>query len=82
MESHMFAITYIIFLYELLSAFAKLRKATKGFVMSVCLSVCLSVRPFVRPHGKNRLPLDGFSWNSTCEYFSKICPENSSFFKI
>ena len=31
-----------------LGAFAKLRKATIGFVMSVC------------PHGTTRLPLDGF----------------------
>jgi len=34
-------------------AFAKLRKATISFVMSVCLSVCL--------HGITRLPLDGFA---------------------
>jgi hypothetical protein len=33
----------------LLGAFAKLRKATISFVMSVC------------PHGKTRLPPDGFS---------------------
>jgi hypothetical protein len=31
-----------------LDAFAKLRKATISFVMSVCLSVCLSVCPSVR----------------------------------
>jgi hypothetical protein len=30
-------------------------------------SSCLSVRP----HGKTRLPLDGFSWNLVFEYFSK-----------
>ena len=38
-----------------LGAFAKLRKATISFVMSVCLSVC--------PHRSTRLPLDGFWWN-------------------
>ena len=27
-------------------------------------------------------PLDGFSWNLTFEYFSKVCPGNSSFMKI
>jgi len=53
-----------------LGAFAELRKATVSFVMSM------------RPHGANRLPLDGFSWNLTFEYFSKICRENSSFVKI
>jgi hypothetical protein len=42
---------------EFLGAFAKLRKATISFVMSVCLSVCLpsclSVRPSVRPSACN-----------------------------
>jgi hypothetical protein len=33
---------------EILDAFAKLRKATISFVMSVCLSVCLSVYLSVR----------------------------------
>jgi hypothetical protein len=43
-------------LYALiLGAFAKLRKATISFVMSVCLSVYLPVRPH-----RTRLPLDGF----------------------
>ena len=41
--------------------FAKLRKATTNFVMSV------------RPHGTTRLPLNGFSWNLIFEDFSKIC---------
>jgi hypothetical protein len=36
-----------------LGAFAKLRKATIGIV--------LSVRPSFRPHGTSRLPVDGFS---------------------
>ena len=61
-------------LSSFLGAFAKLRKATISFVMSVCLSV--------RPHGTTRLPLDGFLWNLIFEDFSKICRENSSFIKI
>ena len=40
--------------------------------------VCLSVHP----HGRTRLPLDGFSWDFIFEDFSKICWENSSFIKI
>ena len=55
---------------------AKLRKAIVSFVM--CLSVCLSVRP----HGRPRLPLDGFSWTLIADYFSKVCRENPSFIKI
>ena len=54
----------------LLSAFAKLRKATVSFVMSVL------------QHGTNRLALDGFWLNLIFELFSKICRENSSFIKI
>ena len=38
------------------SACVAVRKATVGFIMSVCPSV----RP---PHGTTRLPLNGFSWN-------------------
>ena len=34
---------------RVLDAFAKLRKATIGIVMYVCMSVCPSVRPSVRP---------------------------------
>jgi ribosomal protein L32 len=41
---------------------------------SVCLSIC--------PHGTTRLPRDRFEWNFIFEYFSKICRENTSFFKI
>jgi len=52
-------------------AFAKLRKATISFVMSV--------RP---PYGKSRLPPDRFSLNLIFEGFSKICRENSSFAEI
>jgi hypothetical protein len=39
------------------SFFAKFRKATISFLMSVCPSVCLSVFP----HGKTRLPFNGIS---------------------
>jgi hypothetical protein len=55
---------------SLLDAFAKLRKATVSFVMSVC--------PSVRPHGTTRLPLDEVSWNLMKKDFWKICRENSS----
>ena len=44
-----------------LGAFAKLRKASINFAMSVRLSV--------RPHGSVRLPLDGYTWNLTFEDF-------------
>jgi hypothetical protein len=46
-----------------LGAFAKLRKATIGFVLSALLYICLSVCPSclsVRPHGTTRLPQDQF----------------------
>ena len=56
-----------------LRAFAELHKATISFAMSV--------RPSVGPHGRTRLPPDGFLWNVTFEYFSKIFRENSSFIK-
>ena len=46
-----------------LCAFAKLRKTTVSFVMSV--------RPSVRPHGTIRPPVDGFSWKLIFEYFAK-----------
>ena len=58
----------------MLGAFAKLRRATVSFVMSVRLSVC--------PHGTTRLPLDGLSWKSRFMNFSKFCRENSSFNKM
>jgi len=57
-----------------LGAFAKLRKTTISFVMSIPLSVC--------PPRTTRLPLDEFSWNFICDYFWKICRENSSFITI
>jgi hypothetical protein len=56
--------------YSLLGAFAKLRKSTISFVLSVC------------PHGATRLPLDGFWWNLTFELFSKVCLENSNIINI
>ena len=53
---------------KFLGAFAKFRKATVSFELSVW------------PHGTTRLRLDGFYFKKvTFEYFSKICPENSSF---
>jgi len=54
--------------------FEKLGKATIGFVLSVSVFVC--------PDATTRLSLDGFSWNSTFVYFSKIYPEISSFVEI
>jgi len=36
----------------------------------------------VRPHETTRLLFEGFSWNYTFQYFSKICWENSSFINI
>jgi len=54
-----------------LGAFAKLRKATISFVMTV------------RPHRTTRLPLDGsLLLNLIFEYFSKIFRENSSLIKL
>jgi len=50
-----------------LVAFAKFLKATIILVMSVC------------PRGKTRFLLDGFSWNSIFENFTKICWEKFSF---
>ena len=55
---------------ELLGPFAKSPKATA--------SSCLSVRP----QGTARPPVDGFSWNFTSAYFSKIRRENPSLIKI
>jgi hypothetical protein len=45
--------------FQILGTFAKLRKATVSFFMSV------------RPHGTTGLPLDGFLWNLIFEYFRK-----------
>jgi len=45
---------------RILGAFAKLRKATISFAISVCLPVCLSICPFFGPHETTRFPLHGF----------------------
>jgi len=57
-----------------LGAFTKLLKATISFFMSLRPSVCRQ--------GTTRLHLEWFSWNFIFVHFSKICWENSSFFKI
>ena len=72
-------LTYTLNSLPFLGAFAKLRIVTISFVMSVCLpSAC----PSFRPHATTRLQMDGFSWNLTYVYFSKICRWNPSFIKI
>jgi hypothetical protein len=53
---------------QLLSAFARLRKATSSFVMLVS--------PSLRPSAWNNSLLVGFLWNLIFEHFSKIYPEN------
>jgi len=53
-----------------LGAFAKLRKATMSFVMSLCLSVW------------NNFPLELVFRNLILEQFSKICREYSSLIKV
>ena len=53
-----------------LGAFATFRKATISFVMSACLC----------PHGRTRLPLDGYSGNVIFKYFFKICLEKTFFY--
>jgi hypothetical protein len=52
---------------SIVGEFAKFRKATVCFIVSVCLSLC--------PHGTTGLPLDGFSLNFLFWYFSKIYSE-------
>ena len=47
----------------LFGAFAKLRRETISFVMSVCLSVRQSVSQSVCPYGTTRLTSNGLSWN-------------------
>jgi hypothetical protein len=54
------------------------QNSEKRLLAPSCLSVCLSSCP---PE-TTRLPLEGFSWNTTFEDFSKIYQENSSFIKI
>ena len=53
----------------LFDVFAKVRKTTINFVISVCPSAI-------------QLPLYGFSWNFISQYFSKICRENVSVIKV
>ena len=55
-----------------LGAFAKSKKATISFVISVRPSVLTSVQTELCTQR------DGFEWNSIFEYFSKICQEDSS----
>jgi hypothetical protein len=50
-----------------LAAFAKLRKATISFVMSVHPGVCLSFRP----HGKTLLPPEKYQENLTLKLIWK-----------
>jgi hypothetical protein len=59
-------VVYKVFLVE----FAKLRKATISYVVSVSL------------HGTSRLLLDTFLWHLIFELFSKFWGENSSFIKM
>jgi len=75
---YLYNIRFLKYVSHFLGAFAKLRKTTISFVMSVSLFV----RPSVRPHATTRLLQDGLPWNLMRVYFSKICPENSSFTKI
>jgi hypothetical protein len=75
-------ISYGLYHVLLFGAAANVRKATISFVTYFCPSLHLSVRTSVRPNGTTQLPLDGILWNLIFEYFSKICRENSNFFKI
>ena len=61
-----------------LAVFAKLRKATISFVMSVHPAVCLSFRP----HGKTLLPPEKCQGNLTFKLFWKSSWESSSLIKI
>ena len=67
-----FTWSVVILKYAFLGSFAKLRKVTVSFVMSVCPS----------EWNNSALPLDVFLLNFILQYFSKMCPENSSFIKI
>ena len=58
--------------------FAKLRKSSSQ-LRHVCLSVYLSVRPSVSPHRTRDPTRSNFM---KFMYFSKISPQNSSFFEI
>jgi hypothetical protein len=63
---------------ECSGAFAKLQRATKRFVTSVCLPV--SVRLSVHSHC-TRLPLDGFHEIWYLIMFRRICRESSTVIK-
>jgi len=64
------------FIFPFLGAFAKLGRAIISFAMS-------SVRPSVRLSAwNNSAPTRQIFMKCLCEYFSKICRENSSFTKI
>jgi len=57
----------------------KTAKVTNSSVMSVCLPACL---PVCLSGQNNSAPTGQILWNWMCEYFSKICWENSLFLKI
>jgi len=66
----------------ILDAFAKLRKVTTSFVISVYLSVCC---PSVRPFAQNNSAPTGRTFTVRIlifEHFQKICRKNSSFIKF
>jgi hypothetical protein len=68
-----FTLKYVFEVFvPLLGAFAKFRKVTISFVMSVRPSV----RPFVCLHGTIRLPLGGFSLNWIVEFFLKTVEQS------
>jgi len=74
---HIIAVRFGNSLSQILIAFAKLRKATIYFLMSVCLSV----------HSFVPVEQFGSHWTDFCEVlylsiFRKICGENASFIKI
>jgi len=58
-------IHYLRSFNSFLGAFVKFGRVMISFVLSICLSV--------HPHGTTRIPLEGFSWNFTVDYFSQIC---------
>ena len=69
-----FLLLLLLLLLLFLGAFAKFRKATISFVMSVCPSVYLSAWNNSAPTGQIFIEFD--------TYFSSICRESSSLIKI
>ena len=68
---------------SLVAAFAKLQKASPGFVVSTCPSVRPSVYLSVLfPRWTITSHLAKFSWNFIFVYFSKICRQTSSVITI